>query len=349
MTRLLLVDATGLGPAMSGARRRMEEVLRRLPALLPEDVLEVHWAADGGGPPPWLAADNLVHVTAEVGWQSGAARWRARSRQLRERQRATHFAALLVDHGPLALAGRTRLVVTLHDLRYLHGWGSLPRRLVARWLWLPALRRADVVLAVAPHVAQEAVQRWGLDAARVRVAPNAPTAHLGARGAQRGRGEQGEQGKQSSVPAGAARRGALLVAREEPRKACSAARAAAREAGLPLTQLDGGADEAALAAAYAQHRVLLAPSLEEGYDLPVAEALAAGLPVVASDIPAHRDLVALGAEGLVLVPPPAGPRAQAWPGAAQAVARLLSAAPRLAPPAGSWDVTARTVAEALGG
>lgn len=329
MTRLLLVDATGLGPAMSGARRRMEEVLRRLPALLPQDVLEVHWAADGGGPPAWLAADNLVHVTADVGWQSGALRWRARSRQLRERHRATRFAALLVDHGPLALAGRTHLVVTLHDLRYLHGWGSLPRRLVARWRWAPALRRASAVLAVAPHVAREATQRLGLDPARVRVAANAVTPGLVA------------------SPAPAARAGALLVAREEPRKACAAARAAAREAGLALTHLQGQADDAALAAAYARHRVLLAPSLEEGYDLPVAEALAAGLPVVASDIPAHRDLLALGAQGLVLVPPPAGPRAPAWPGAAAAVARLLAQAPRVAPPAGSWDATARTVAAAL--
>lgn len=330
MTRLLLVDATGLGPAMSGARRRMEEVLRRLPALLPHDVLEVHWAADGGGPPAWLAADNLVHVTADVGWQSGALRWRARGRQLRERHRATRFAALLVDHGPLALAGRTRLVVTLHDLRYLHGWGSLPRRLVARWHWAPALRQAAAVLAVAPHVAREATQRLGLDPARVRVAANAVTPGLVA----------------SSAPA--ARAGALLVAREEPRKACAAAQAAAREAGLALTHLRGEASEAALASAYAQHCVLLAPSLEEGYDLPVAEALAAGLPVVASDIPAHRDLVALGAQGLMLVPPPAGPRARAWPGAAAAVARLLAQAPRVAPPAGSWDGTARTVAEALG-
>lgn len=334
MTRLLLVDATGLGPAMSGARRRMEEVLRRLPALLPQDVLEVHWAADGGGPPAWLVADNLVHVTADVGWQSGWARWRARSRQLRERHRATRFAALLVDHGPLALAGRTQLVVTLHDLRYLHGWGSLPRRLVARWRWGPALRGASVVLAVAPHVAREATQRLRLDPARVRVAPNAPTAQLVPAGAGEGLVE-------------GARAGALLVARQEPRKACAAAHAAAREAGLALTHLQGQVDDATLAAAYARHRVLLAPSLEEGYDLPVAEALAAGLPVVASDIPAHRDLLALGAQGMVLVPPPAGPRALAWPGAAAAVARLLAQAPRVAPPAGSWDATARTVAEAL--
>ena len=37
---------------------------------------------------------------------------------------------------------------------------------------------------------------------------------------------------------------------------------------------------------------LLAPSFAEGFNLPVAEALALGVPVIASDIPAHRELLA---------------------------------------------------------
>ncbi len=37
---------------------------------------------------------------------------------------------------------------------------------------------------------------------------------------------------------------------------------------------------------------VLAPSREEGFDYPVHEALAAGVPVIASDIPAHREYVA---------------------------------------------------------
>lgn len=37
-------------------------------------------------------------------------------------------------------------------------------------------------------------------------------------------------------------------------------------------------------------RALLAPSFAEGYDLPVIESLCLGVPVIASDIPAHREL-----------------------------------------------------------
>jgi glycosyltransferase involved in cell wall biosynthesis len=51
---------------------------------------------------------------------------------------------------------------------------------------------------------------------------------------------------------------------------------------------------------------LLSPSLAEGFDLPVVEALALRTPVIASDIPAHRELAG---EAAVLVDPLDGP---AW-------------------------------------
>jgi glycosyltransferase involved in cell wall biosynthesis len=48
--------------------------------------------------------------------------------------------------------------------------------------------------------------------------------------------------------------------------------------------------DAPLAALLRGASALLAPSLIEGFDIPVAEALAAGVPVIASDIPVHREV-----------------------------------------------------------
>lgn len=327
MARLILVDATPLSTVVSGARRRLTEVLRHLPALLPDDVFEVHWARDGGGPPDDLVADNLVHARVEVSCGAGAWRWLARRRDLARRHRVTGFTHLLTDHGPIVAPERVRNVVTLHDLRFLHGYGGFVRRLYGRWRYGATLRRAHRVLAVAPHVAAEAQARYHLDPGRVLVSPNAATPSLRA-------------------PAAVQRAGALLVARDEPRKARGAAVQAARAAGVPLTLVDGALPDEELARQYAAHRWLLAPSLEEGFDLPVVEALATGTPVIASDIPAHRDLVALGAHGLVLAGVPRRDRSSwQWPEAVAALRADLP--PRVAPPPGSWLDAARTLATAL--
>ena len=66
------------------------------------------------------------------------------------------------------------------------------------------------------------------------------------------------------------------------------ARRICQEAGVPL-RVASGVDDASLVAAYRQCRFLVAPSLSEGHDLPVAEALSLGAEVLCSDIDVHRE------------------------------------------------------------
>ena len=68
----------------------------------------------------------------------------------------------------------------------------------------------------------------------------------------------------------------------------------------------GYVDEASLAALYRRARLFVFPSRYEGFGLPVLEAMAAGVPVVASDLPVLREL----AGDAVLYAPPLDP--DAW-------------------------------------
>ena len=52
----------------------------------------------------------------------------------------------------------------------------------------------------------------------------------------------------------------------------------------------GFVDEAILPQLYANADVLIAASVEEGFDLPVLEGMAAGVPLLLSDIPVHREV-----------------------------------------------------------
>jgi len=62
----------------------------------------------------------------------------------------------------------------------------------------------------------------------------------------------------------------------------------------------GHADERSLSALYRRADVTVCPSLYEGFGLPLLEAMACGCPVLASDIPAHREV---GGDAVRLVPP----------------------------------------------
>jgi glycosyltransferase involved in cell wall biosynthesis len=98
-----------------------------------------------------------------------------------------------------------------------------------------------------------------------------------------------------------------------------------------------------LASLMAGAAALLAPSFAEGFDLPAAEALALGAPVIASDIPVHREL----AGGAELIDPLDGP---GWLAAIETAAREApwAQAPRPSRTAPTWERHFAIVGEALG-
>jgi glycosyltransferase involved in cell wall biosynthesis len=205
---------------------------------------------------------------------------------------------------------RAPLVLTVHDVAAVERPSLHSRPAVA--LLRRQLARAGGAAAVVAvsRATADALVRHGLDGSRVHVTP------LGA------------------TPLPAARRPAALpdlgdfvlaVGARHPRKAldllldalagwpgapplvhagpdAGAAPTLARRAerdGVTVHWLGPVAD-AELAWLYSHATVLGAPSHDEGFGLPVLEAMAAGCAVVASDLAAHREVV--GGDGALLVP-----------------------------------------------
>jgi glycosyltransferase involved in cell wall biosynthesis len=100
-----------------------------------------------------------------------------------------------------------------------------------------------------------------------------------------------------------------------------------------------GLSDGELARLIGSANALLAPSFSEGFNLPVAEAMAMGTPVIASDIAVHREL----AEGARLIDPLDGP---SWLAVIEAATRRRPVARRVA--SLSWPDHFGIVKDALG-
>ncbi len=238
--------------------------------------------------------------------------------------RAIHLAAKAAPH-----AGVRAVVATVHDIQAMLGWWRLR-----------AMRRAapglDAVACVSEAARADFVARVGVAPERCRVIPNGvdPARFEGPfdrSGARRSLGVdedaflilslgrlRPEKGHDTAL------RAAIEIAKGEPKARVRIVgdgpergrlSQLASSLGLdPRTTFAGHRDDvpAILAAA----DCLVAPSRFEGFGLAVAEAMAAGLPVVASDAGALPELIEDDVTGLVV--PPDQP-----PELARAVLRVL--------------------------
>jgi len=211
---------------------------------------------------------------------------------------------------------RRPVVTTLYDAIPLHHpeWANRSWRRVKNVLIRSAARNADLVIAISRAGAAEIVEHFGVAADRVRVVPLGVDARFF------------ESPPPERVEATLARHGLrsgyyLFVGTLQPRKNVVGLIAAykriperiRRERQLVIAGKAGWGVEALreelsrhrsegqcmwldyvpgedLPDLYAGAAALVFPSLAEGFGLPVLEALAAGAPVIASDLPALREV-----------------------------------------------------------
>jgi glycosyltransferase involved in cell wall biosynthesis len=213
---------------------------------------------------------------------------------------------------PLARAGG---LVTVHDLAFLRYRETVTGDAAQYADLVPAaLRRGASVLAVSHAMAAEIAAEYGIGEDRITVAHH---------GVDPAWGRAAPPSASDRQRLGLPDRYVLFMGNLEPRKNLGTllrahGRARAEDADVPRLVLVGPAgwgdrwqghapdpadvvlagylDDDDLRAAVAGAAAVCMPSHYEGFGLPVLEALAAGRPVLASDIPAHREVAGGQAE-----------------------------------------------------
>jgi glycosyltransferase involved in cell wall biosynthesis len=235
-----------------------------------------------------LGTVDMVELEGR-GWPGPEVAWEQVGLPLELRRRPCN-----VVHAPncfLPLRRPCAGVVTVHDLAFEAFPGDFARRTGAKYRWLTprTTRSAERVVCVSAFTADDLCARYGVDPARVRVVPNAPSLPVGTAPPPGGPYLLGvgdlrvKKNWGRLVAAWRALRAdglphRLVIAGTDLGEA-AALRAAA---GADPLELPGYVGDARLDALMRGADVLVHPSLYEGFGLVVAEAMARGTPVAAA-------------------------------------------------------------------
>jgi glycosyltransferase involved in cell wall biosynthesis len=287
----VLIDTSFTGRGPSGTAVYIERLTEALRARGNVDVVEPRrrrrpapGRSRGRGGVVWSAINALL----DIGWVQVSLRRQAR------RARADvihHPLPAWMWRAPCAQA------ITVHDLAFEHlpqGFGRIWRAL-ARRRHRAAARRAGAVICVSRAAAADAVGILGADPGVIVVAPHGPGQALPV--AVRGAGAEprhflyvGDDEPRKRVPALLEAHRRYAAGRQDALPLVLAGSAAQRANGQPLIVAEPRPDAARLRELLAGAAALVHPSLDEGFGLTLAEAMASGVAVLAVRNPGTHEL-----------------------------------------------------------
>ncbi len=287
------IDATWLRPdRISGAERYAVELVVALARLAPGEIVLF---ARADVPPGLAALDVERHETQLLGrlpLDQGWLPWAAAR---------AHVDLLHTLASPTPVLWRGASAMTIHDATpwmYPDAMDTGTRWYV-KPLYPQALARADVIFTVSEAAREDLVRSAGARRERIVVTPNGVDPRFFEARAREGPRAPyllavGTLEPRKNLPTLLE---ALRLLRKDGRDLALVV--AGRQAwthSLPLgdlaphVRLLGTVPHEELPSLYAGAACFVLPSLHEGFGLPLAEAMAAGVPAVASDIPALREV-----------------------------------------------------------
>jgi len=332
----VLVDDSAAFDQGAGIGRYARNVVPAAAACLPDAVFTLVHATAGAGPAPYAEVALTAFAPGGEVRVRRVPIGRRRLDQLWYRLRVPMPVQVFggradVVYSPdfaVPPAGRTPRLPTIHDLAYLVCPERVPPRLRDYLAAVVPRQVADAarVLAVSETTRRDLVERLGVAEERIAIVPNGVDERFFAAGPL-----SVDERQTLGVPAAYL----LSVGSVEPRKDHETLFAAVRRLGPDTPPvvvagshgwnaeaiLDGAAGliaagrvvvvgrvaEEMLPGLYAGAEAVVYPSWYEGFGLPVVEALAAGVPTVASTAPALREV----AGDAALFAPPGDPAALA--------------------------------------